>query len=202
VARTRDAAPAEAWRAFPWDRDAAHGEPFSPLWVPPLQGQGRFDLPDTPAGVIYLAETAEYAVAEVIQHYRGQRLDESDLRVAGHALGLVRVTIEASLAGRIVDLCDPEVLVHLGIRPDEIASANRRTTQRIAATIHAGGHAGLRWWSALMGDWHTLVLFRDRHGDALAFGAPERLALAHPAVRRAMRELGMIAAGSSHERHG
>jgi hypothetical protein len=181
----------EAWRVFPWDADAAEAEPLSASWVPPSQGQGRFDLPATPAGVIYLAETPEHAVAETIQHYRGQSLAEADLRFAGHPLALVAVQVPPPVAERIVDLCDPAELVRLGLRPDDTASANRRTTQGIAAGIHASGYAGLRWWSALGGDWHMLVLFRDRLGDALAFGQPEPLTLAHEVVRRAMLSLGM-----------
>lgn len=185
-------APAEAWRVFPWDSDAAVGEPFSPDSVPPSQGQGRFDLPGTPAGVIYLAETPEHAVAEMIQHYRGHRLEEADLRAAAHPLALVRVTLAVPVAERVVDLCDPEVLVRLGIRPDETASGNRRLTQRIAGGIHSAGYSGLRWWSALLGDWHTLVLFRDRLGAAVEFATPEPLELSHVAVRDAMRALGMV----------
>jgi hypothetical protein len=161
--------------------------------VPPSQGQGRFDLPGTPGGVIYLAETMEHAVAEMIQHYRGQRLDEADLRFAGCRLALVHATIPDSVARRVVDLCDPEVLVTLGIRPDETASGNRQTTQGIAADIRAAGFSGLRWWSALSGDWHTFVLFRDRLNDTLRFGAPEPLALSDGAVRDAVRMLGMTA---------
>jgi hypothetical protein len=185
---------AVTWRVFPWDRRAGEDEPFWAGWVPPTQGQGRFDLPGTPGGVMYLAETPEHAVGEMIQHYRGQRLDAGDLRVAGHALALVRVTVPALVTGRVVDLCDPQVLVRLGLRPDATASGNRRTTQRIAAGIHAAGYAGLRWWSALLGDWHTLVLFRDQLGAALRFGTPEPLSLSHAAVREAMRALGLSVA--------
>jgi hypothetical protein len=43
-------------------------------------------LPAVPGGVLYLAETPEHAVAEAIQHYRGQWLDAADLIVAGHPL--------------------------------------------------------------------------------------------------------------------
>ena len=183
-----------AWRVFPWDPEADEGEPFSPAWVPPSQGQGRFDLPATPGGVLYLAESPEHAVAQRIQHFRGQSLDEADLRAAGHALALVRVEPPPDVVNDLADLCDPHVLSRLGIRPDETASASRATTQRLAASIHGAGYAGLRWWSALRGDWHTLVLFRDRIRDRLAFDPPEPLTLSHDAVRTAMRELGIVSA--------
>lgn len=144
--------------------------------------------------MIYLAESPVHAVAERIQHFRGQPLDEADLRVAAHPLALVRVEIPERLSESLADLCDPSVLTLLGIRPDETASGSRRTTQRIAAAIHAAGYHGLRWWSALRGDWHTLVLFRETLTSPLRFEAPEPLTLSHEVVRIAMRELG-IAAG-------
>ena len=187
-------APAAAWRVFPWDPGAEPGEPFSASWVPPSQGQGRFDLPATPGGVLYLAESPVHAVAERIQHFRGQVLDEADLRVAGHPLALGRVEIPERLFAKLADLCDPTVLIRLGIRPDATASGSRRTTQQLAAAIHSVGYRGLRWWSALRGDWHTLVLFRDKLTSPLSFESPEPLSLSHEAVQAAMRELGMRAA--------
>jgi hypothetical protein len=162
--------------------------------VPPSQGQGRFDLPSTPGGVIYMAESPEHAVAEMIQHYRGQTLDSADLRVAGRSLAIARVTIDDRVMAGVADLCDAAVLSRLGIRPDETASSTRHTTQRIAAQLHAGGHAGLRWWSALTGDWHTLVLFRDRTRGNLRFGQPEPLSLLHASVIEAARALGIATA--------
>lgn len=181
------------WRVFPWDRNASEGERFSAGWIPRTQGKGRFDLPGVPAGVICLAESAEHAVAEMIQHYRGQLLDESDLLIAGRPLSLVAVTLPPDIAGRLADLCDPAELGRLGIRPDQTASGDRVRTQRIAAAIHAAGHSGLRWWSAFLGDWHTATLFRDRLDRPLEFGTPEPLTLGSAAALEAMRTLGIAA---------
>jgi len=176
---------------FPWDPDAPDTERFSPTYVPPTQGTGRFDLSGLGGGVLYLAETPEHAVAEMIQHYRGQVLDGADLRIAGHPLALVEVTLPARVRHGVIDLCDPEILVRLGARPDETASNHRKVTQRIAAQVHRVGHAGLRWWSALTGDWHTVVLFLDRLDPGPAYGAPEPLTIDHPAVAEAARVLGI-----------
>jgi hypothetical protein len=186
--------PARAWRVFPWDRDAAPGEPFSPEYVPQGQGKGRFDLPGVPGGVLYAAETAEHAVAELVQQYRGQTLDEADLIVAGRRLAVVAVALPGAVRRGVLDLCDPEELVRLGVRPDETASRDRRATQRIGAAVHAAGHTGLRWWSAFSGDWHTVMLFRDRLTAPPAFETPEALTLDHPALREAARELGIAVA--------
>lgn len=185
----------EAWRVFPWDREARAGAPFSASWVPRAQGQGRFDRPHTGAGVVYLAETPVHAVAERIQHYRGQTLDDRDLFVSGYRLALVRAEISADLFERLADLCDPATLLEMDIRPDETAAADRRTTQSIAARVYVARFVGLRWWSALRGEWHTLVLFPDRvEGLAIRFDVPEPLHLSHDAVVMASRELG-IASG-------
>lgn len=180
------------WRVFPWDPAAAEGEPFSATFVPGGQGRGRFDLPDRSAGVMYLAEAPEHAAAELLQRFRNQPspLDAADLLVAGRRLALVRVTVAPDTAGRIADLCDPRLLARHDVRPDDTAARTRATSQRIAALMHGNDHAGLRWWSAFFGEWHSVVLFRDRLGaDALAYGAPDPLHLGHPAVTEAARTL-------------
>jgi hypothetical protein len=185
------APPERVWRVFPWDPNAPAGARFSPGFVPATQGQGRFDLPGRPGGVLYAAETAEHAVAEMIQHFRGQRLAPADLRVGGHRLALVDLALPGPVRERIVDLCDPAVLVRLGLHPDATASHDRRITQPIAAAIHAARPPGLRWWSAFTGDWHMVVLFRDRLEPALEQGRPQGLAIHHPAVSGAARALGI-----------
>ena len=183
--------PAELWRVFPWDPDARPGERFSAEYVPPVQGKGRFDLPGSAAGVLYLSERPEHAVAEGIQHFRGQTLDPEDLLVAGLPLSLVSIRLPDAARSRVLDLCDAAVLVDLGVRPDQTASRDRRATQRIAALVHAGGHLGLRWWSALGGDWHMVALFRDRLETSLTYSEPEELSLEHGAVREAARVIGV-----------
>lgn len=183
--------PERLWRVFPWDAAAAEGERYTATYVPSGKGNGRFDLPRMPGAVIYCAESPEHAVGEMIQHYRGQVLDDADLRIGAHALALVDATLAGKIRNRVLDLCDPEMLVRLGVRPDETASNDRNVTQRIASRVHGAGYAGLRWWSALTGDWHTVVLFRDRLDPAAAYGAPERLAISHPAVVEAARTLGI-----------
>lgn len=185
------APPDRLWRVFPWDPAAAEGERFSATYVPSGEGKGRFDLPGLPGGVVYCSESPEHAVGEMIQHYRGQVLEAADLRVGGHVLALVQVRLGGRLRYRVLDLCDPEVLVRLGLRPDETASNDRKVTQRIASRVHGAGYAGLRWWSALAGDWHTVVLFRDRLDPAPGHGVPEPLRMDHPAVVEAARTLGI-----------
>ncbi len=178
------------WRVFPWDPDAPEGEPFSPQFVPPVQGSGRFDLGTSP--VLYLAESTEHAVGEVIQPFRGRRINAAHLQRFGKGLALVAVTVAGAVMARVADLTDPATLLHHGVRPDVLAGRDTQRTQAIARALYAAGLPGFRWWSALSGDWHTVVLFLDRlHPDTLVFATPELLSLEHPAVRMAAEILGV-----------
>lgn len=177
-----------AWRVFPWDPAAKPGEPFSPGYIHPQQGSGRFDIPGKL--VVYLAETAAHAVAEKLQRFRGQTIDRKDLIESRHPLALV----ECELVDlRLADLCDPVVLVKYDIRPDVLASRAIVKTQRVAAALSKEGFDGLRWWSALSGDWHTVVVFQGK----IAYGTPAHLAIGHPAVTDASVALGIQYSGLS-----
>lgn len=184
--------PAPLWRAFPWDPGAADGERFSASFVPGGQGRNRFDLPDSPRGVIYLAGSEEHAIAEVIQGYRNssEPLTNDDLTAWGHRYALVSVALASELWPRVQDLCQPAALSGLLITADRPAYRDRRLTQQIASTLHTRGHAGLRWWSAFWGEWHTTVLFRDRiPAEALTYGEPVPLDSAMPPVVEVARLL-------------
>lgn len=182
------------WRVFPHDPAAAPGAPHSALWIHPGQTAGRFDLQNRPP-VLYLAESPEHAVGEVLQGFRGRRIGPDHLRRHGHALAVVSVRLSDELATRLPDLTDPATLARLGVRPDALASHERRATQAIARELHAGGAPGFRWWSALTGAWHGVVLFADRlDGADLAVGAPEALTMDHPAVTTAATLLGIARA--------
>jgi hypothetical protein len=127
-----------------------------------------------------------------VQSYRNQTLGEEDLIILGNRIALVEVTLESPIESRIVDLCEPEVLVRMDIAPDEVAARERRTTQQIAERLFAAGWAGLRWWSAFFGEWHGTVLFLDRMADgSLSYGTPEPLRLTDDAVEEAAQLLGI-----------
>lgn len=176
------------WRVFPWDPAAQPGEPFSPSYINPNQGAGRFDVADKL--VVYLAESAAHAVAEKLQRFRGQKIDRKDLIESGKTLALVECELGRL---KLADLCDPAVLVKQEIRPDTLASRDVRKTQAIAMQLHKAGYAGLRWWSALSGDWHTIVVFEG----TIDYKEPEPLTLLHQAVRDASAALGIQYSGSS-----
>jgi hypothetical protein len=184
--------PRPLWRVFPWDPDATEGERFSASFVPGGQGRSRFDLRGSARGVICLAGSEDHAVAEMIQGYRNSRepLTNDDLTVWGHRYALVSVNLAPELWPRIEDLCEAATLTELEITADLPAMRDRRLTQQIASTLHDRGHAGLGWWSAFWGEWHTTVLFRDRFSaDAITFGAPRPLDIGMAPVVEAARLL-------------
>ena len=157
---------------------------------------GRFDLQDRPP-VRYVAESPEHAIGEVLSPFRGTEFRPAYLRQSGRRLALVAVTLVPSLVARIPDCTEPDVLRALGLRPDELAHHDRTRTQAIARRLHelgaaTGDPAGLRWWSALTGAWHTTVVFTDRERDGeVGFGAPRVLEPADPDLTRALMVLGI-----------
>jgi hypothetical protein len=100
------------------------------------------------------------------------------------------------------DCTDPEVLAALDLRPDQLAHHDRTVTQAISRRLHAAGAAtgspaGLRWWSALTGAWHTNVVFTDREGPGdVVFGEPRHLQPSDAIVRRALSALGIREIGT------
>ncbi len=184
------------WRCFPWDPGASDGAPFSSRYLVPGQTVGRFDLHDRPP-VRYLAESPEHAIGEALAPFRGTRFHLSYLRQAGQRLAMVEVTLGGSLMTRIPDCTDSQVLTALGVRPDDLAHHHRAVTQAIARRLHergdeTGDPAGLRWWSALTGAWHTVIVFidRERPGE-VTFGTPRPLEADDPDVLRATSVLGI-----------
>lgn len=187
------------WRAFPWDRNAPDGAPFSMRSVPAPERQtsGRFDLGPGYPSVLYTAETAEHAISELLQEFRGQRLLSAHLRKHGFPVALVEITVPAEVARRIPDLGDPGQLLRFGVRADTLAlpESMRRETQEVVRRIYRDEDdlPGFRWWSALHGAWHGTVLFVDRVPlDTLLYGESLLLTTRHPAVRAAAASLGML----------
>jgi hypothetical protein len=157
---------------------------------------GRFDLQDRPP-VRYLSESPEHAIGEVLAPFRGTAFRPAYLRQVGYPLALVEVTLARALVDRIPDCTDPEVLAALELRPDELAHHDRTLTQALARRMHelgaaTGSPAGLRWWSALTGAWHTLVVFTDRErAGEVRFGVPRPVQESDPVLLGALSVLGI-----------
>lgn len=162
--------------------------PFAPDYIPQHQGSGRFDLRDS--AVWYLAESPEHAVAELLQGFRSRRFHPGMLHRFGHSLALVSIEFPEAIATGIANLDDPRTLLERGVAPSLLASDDRARTQAIAETLFADEATGLRWWSRLSGDWHSVVLFLGRAApNTLVIGPPDPLSPAHPAVVQACRFL-------------
>ncbi len=73
------------------------------------------------------------------------------------------------------------------LAPDVLASREVSKTQRVAAALHKERYDGLRWWSALSGDWHTIVVFEGK----IEYEEPESLAITHQVVQDASVALGI-----------
>lgn len=129
--------------------------------------------------------------------FRGTAFRPAYLRQGGYPLALVEVTLAPALVERMPDCTDPQVLVDLGLRPDELAHHDRTLTQGISRRLHdlgaaTGDPAGLRWWSALTGAWHTIVVFTDRErAGEVTFGAPHPVEPSDPALLLALSALGI-----------
>lgn len=182
---------ARFWRVAPWDPDVGEGRLFSPSYIPPATGRGRFDLPTACSPVLYVAESPEHAIAEAVHPWRNRLLRDVHLLRAGRPLALVSVELAPEKAADLADLCDPGTLGRLGVSADRVASADRRRTRAIASRVWDRGHVGLRWWSAFHGDWCGVVVFAARVRRSLRFGRPEVLAAENEPLREAAAALGM-----------
>jgi hypothetical protein len=162
----------------------AAGARGGPLHVPrERQGAGRHDSPGR-YGAFYAARSAEAAVAETIQAFRGRDLTNEDLELADGSQ-LTLAVIDDSALGAVLDLDEPAVLVEEGWRPSQVAGRDRTVTQAMAVRAFDEGTLGLSWWSTLDAAWTNVTLFAERTleaGAVMVDGAPERLTLRHPAV--------------------
>jgi hypothetical protein len=172
------------YRVFRHRADAAVTERGGALHVPrDRQGAGRHDDPAR-YGAFYAARSAVAAVAESIAAFRGQDLDDSNLKMAdGSRLALA--TYDDTAIDPLTDLDEPAVLLAAGWRPSGVASRDRRVTQAMARRLFDAGAPGISWWSTLESAWTNVTLFAERtiEPEILQLAAePERLSLRHPAL--------------------
>jgi RES domain len=174
------------FRVFGWAPDTTP----EPLLVPrDRQGAGRHDDPDRYTAW-YLAREPVSAIAEVIQVFRGQELNDAALvRPDGSRRALA--TLDDAAIPALVDLDDPAVLVSRRLRPSGVATGVRRTTQRLAAAAFDDGAVGLSWWSSLEASWTNVTLFAERLGGPLPIVEVAPLTLDQPAMVEAAERLGV-----------
>ena len=175
------------WRVVLWP-DAS---PPRPLRFPrEFQGAGRHDNPAV-YGCLYAAEAAVSAVAEALAPFRGSgRLRPEMLRRPSGQLALASLILRR--AEDLLDLDRPDELVRIGLRPSDVATRRRSTTQAWAARVHQREPraSGLRWWSTLEASWINVTVF-DRAARSLELEDVRLLADDDPAVRDASALLGL-----------
>jgi len=179
------------WRVLPWDPSARPAGPGGALWFPrPFQGTARHDAPAR-YGCLYVSEGAPSAIAEVLAPFRGTGdLRPELLARMGRPLALAELELGGDAA--LVDLDDPAVLAAEGLRPSQVATTRRASTQADAARLFDAHPPapGLRWWSTLEASWINVTLF-DRAAPAVRVRSVRPLAPDDEDVREAARFLGL-----------
>ncbi len=180
------------WRVLPWRREARPTEPGGALWLPrELQGAGRHDNPDL-YGCLYVGERPASPIAEALAPFRGTGgLSAGMLLRTGVPLALAELSLSDD--AEVLDLDDPAVLLDAGLRPSEVATADRVSTQAHAARLHAHRPppAALRWWSTIEASLINLTIF-DRALRSLELVDVVEITPADAAVREAAELLGLI----------
>ena len=172
------------YRCFAWNAEVDPTAPDGALWFPrEFQGEGRHDNPDL-YGCLYLADRALSAIVEQLARFRSQRLSPALLHRRGLPLALGSLTLDGR--AELIDLDDPVVLARERLRPSQVATRDRATTQPQARRLFTEKKraAGLRWWSTYEAQWMHVTLF-DRASRRLRIDAVEPLTVEHPAVQEA-----------------
>jgi hypothetical protein len=145
-------------------------------------------MPDTD-GVLYTSQSGASAVAEIIQVFRGNTVDNSDFKlIDGSVYCLVHLFLENS--ANLIDLTQSSLLAKLGINPPEIATLQRPVTQQLARRLYREGYDGFLWWSNLEASWTNLTLFAGRIKNRLSVVPPiKALSVDLPEVIEAARIL-------------
>jgi len=178
------------YRCFAWNERAKDLEPDGSLWFPRVfQGEGRHDNPDL-YGCLYLSQRPLASIVEQLARFRGQRLLPSLLQRRGLPLGLA--ALELDERAELVDLDDPVVLRRERLRPSQVATRHRETTQPQARALYERHRnaAGMRWWSAHESSWANATVF-DRAADSLRVRSVRALVLDDPDVIEAADFFGL-----------
>ena len=180
------------WRLLPWQPSVLPTDPCGALWFPrELQGAGRHDNPDL-YGCLYAGESPVSVLAEALAPFRGAHALTSGMLVRG-GVPLSLAQLELHDGARLIDLDDPPSLLEAELRPSEVATSIRTTTQSHALRLF-NAHpelVGLRWWSTIEASLINLTLF-DRIVSGLKVLDVASLTLDHPAVHEAAELLGLV----------
>ncbi len=179
------------YRVFPYARDAAAADSGGALFIPP-GGHNRIDSP-VPGeySVLYAADKQAAAIAEAFGVFLTWDADLIEgvpalLTVPASRWALATYDLPDSV--RICDMDDAKLLLSLSLRPSQVVTRDRRTTQRWAEVIHSRGeYGGISWWSYYSPDWRSLGIWQH---DALSVvNAPLALRVDDPNVALAAKTI-------------
>lgn len=174
----------EFWRVFNWNPNASTTqENGHPLFVWLRQGSGRIDDPEGGYRVLYAADQPEGAVAEAFGRFITWSPDILEMpRLA--PTGTVKALAKYRGNPAVLDLDDPSALLEWSLRPSQVVSRDKESTQQWARAIYDGGsHAGVSWWSYYDPQWSSTGLWDI--SSLTVVEEPVALTLDHPAVQDA-----------------
>jgi hypothetical protein len=177
------------YRIFDWDGASLGRGDGGPLFVARTrQGGGRHDNPGQ-YGAWYCSRDSLSPVAEWLQVFRGRTVYDDDFVGPDRRVkALVGFEIDEHIS--LVDLDDPAELSTRHLRPSQVATFHRATTQRIAAALFKEGVTGLSWWSTLEAEWTNVTLFYERALPHVRVATlPQRLSTRDTHVREAAARL-------------
>lgn len=178
------------YRVFPYLDAAKDGESGSPTYLHRPQGGGRLDNPGV-YDVWYFSTIPEAGIAEVFERnpiWRDGMFDYPTVTGSRRALGAYRVDDGIGT----LDLDDARALLDRGLRPTQVVTRNRPTTQAWALNIwNEGRWAGVRWWSFHRPHWPIVALWTAPGADCPAEVVEvETLHIGHRSVVDAAASLG------------
>lgn len=150
------------YRVIVWAAGSRTGRPGHPMYLPrELQGAGRVDNPELYT-TLYVSTAPAGAIAEAFGRLPVWR--PSMFGVPGLMPGAVRALATYRLGDdRVLDLDDPQPLLHRALRPSRVVTRDRAVTQRWARAIFGEGRwAGVAWWSYYDPVWTSVALWSHR----------------------------------------
>lgn len=130
-------------------------------------------------------------MVEALAPFRGSgELTDALLLRGGLPLALAQLELDDDTP--LLDLDDPRVLARKRLRPSQIATRTRSTTQRHAAALFEDDTelGGLRWWSTFEASWENVTLF-NRAAPTLKLVDCTQLTMHDAAVTDAAAFLGL-----------
>lgn len=165
------------YRVFPAVKGARRDRPGGALFVPAVQGAGRIDNPERYA-VLYAAAQPAAAVGEMFGDLH--RWVPAMLGPKAYLPGSFMALATLDSGAVLLDLDDPDELSSRGLRPSQVVTRDRGTTQAWALRVwRERRYGGVSWWSMRDADWTSAGTW-DRDGTDLV--ASEPLTLDHPAL--------------------